>query len=442
MTSLMMAIAQLNPVNQLCTGCGICVSESGGSLKMDWDEHGFLIPHIAVKTVSTDVLKVCPFNPNPEDAVQNEDKLAEIFLAAAPKYEPLVGKYTDTYIGYSKDFRDSSSSGGIATYVLYELLKRKLVEHLFIVVGEGSTFKYRVFSDPEEIKKISKTRYYPVTMEALFVELEKTEGRIAVSGVACFIKALRLKQYYYPDLKMRIPFMLGIICGGLKSRFFTEFLAQSSGIRSGYIDQEYRIKDPHGTASDYSFGATDSNGVRHQMKMSKVGDMWGSGLFKAEACDYCTDVLTELADISVGDAWLPGYRNDGRGNSVVITRSHLAENIIRTGIENGDLVLDQVASHKIVDSQKSSFAHRQDAAQFRNWVARIRRIAGPPTRTRILRSISFPYAIVQLQRLITREKSLSYWKDKADVASFNKRIAKHLAILNGIQKLYHILRSR
>ena len=442
MTSLTMATAQLNTINQLCTGCGMCISESRGSLKMDWDEYGFLIPHVVAKNVPTNALRVCPFNPNPEDAVQNEDKLAEIFLTTAPRYEPMIGKYNDTYIGYSIKYRDSSSSGGIATYVLYQLLKINLVEHIFVVVGEGSDFRYKIFSNPEEITKTSKTRYYPVTMEALFDELEKTEGRIAISGVACFIKALRLKQYYSPELKTRIPFMLGIICGGLKSRFYTEFLAQSSGIFSEYLDQEYRIKDPDSTASDYSFGATDVHGVRHQMKMSKVGDMWGSGLFKAEACDYCTDVLTELADISVGDAWLPGYRNDGRGNSIVVTRSQMAEDIIRTGIANGDLVLDQVASHKIVDSQKSSFTHRQDAAQFRNWLARIRRIVVPPTRVRLFRSISVPYAIVQLQRLVTREKSLSYWKDKADVVSFNKKIAKHLFILNGIQKLYHILRSR
>lgn len=409
---------------------------------MDWDEHGFLAPHIVEEPLPPEAIKVCPFNPNPKEEVRDEDRLGAIFLADAPRCDPLIGRFSDTYIGYCDAYRQTSSSGGIATYVFYQLLKRKVVEHLFVVVGDGAEYKYRIFSDPEEITRISKTRYYPVTLEGLFKELERTEGRIAISGVACFIKALRLKQYYVPDLKTRVPFMVGIICGGLKSRFFTEFLVQSAGILSEYKNQEYRIKDPDSTASDYSFGATDANGVRHQIKMSKVGDMWGSGLFKAEACDYCTDVLAELADISIGDAWLPDYRKDGLGNSVIITRSQLAERIIRNGIENSELNLDRVTSQRIVDSQKASFAHRQDAAQFRYWVARVRRLGVPPVRTRFLRSISLPYAVVQIQRLITRKKSLSYWKDKADITSFNKRIAKHLLILNGIQKIYHILRSR
>ena len=409
---------------------------------MDWDEFGFLIPQVVAGPFPAEAIRVCPFNPNPEDAVKNEDKLAAIFLLDTPKYEPLIGRYNDTYIGYSDAYRRSSSSGGIATFVFYQLLKTKLVDHLFVVVGEGSEFKYRIISDPEHIANTSKTRYYPVTLETLFEELEKTEGKIAVSGVACFIKALRLKQYYVPSLKTRIPFMVGIICGGLKSRFFTEFLSQSAGIPSAYRDQEYRIKDPHSTASDYSFGATDEIGERHEIKMSKVGDMWGSGLFKAEACDYCTDVLTELADISVGDAWLPDYRKDGLGNSVIITRSRLAEKIIQDGIKNGELTLAKVASRRIIESQRASFNHRQDAAQFRNRIAWMQRIDVPPIRSRILRSISLLSAVVQVQRLITRRKSLSYWRDRSDIVSFNKRILKHLMILRAIQKIYHLLRSR
>lgn len=409
---------------------------------MGWDDAGFLTPRVVAGPVSLNAIKVCPFNPEPEEAVQNEDKLAEIFLADTPKYEPLIGRFHDTYIGYSQDYRHSSSSGGIATYVFYQLLKTKTVDHLFVVVGEGSEFRYGIFSDPDKVTDISKTRYYPVSLEALFEVIERTEGAIAVSGVACFIKALRLKQHYVPSLKVRIPFMVGIICGGLKSRFFTEFLSQSAGIPSGYVDQEYRIKDPQSTASDYSFGATDENGARHQMKMSKVGDMWGTGLFKAEACDYCTDVLTELADISVGDAWLPEYRKDGLGNSVFITRSTLAEKIIQSGIENGEISVAQVASRKVIDSQKASFNHRQDAAKLRNWVGRMRGIQVPPTRARVLRSISFPSAVVQLQRLVTRSKSLSYWKEKPEVTSFNKKISKHLLLLKLVQKLYNLVRSR
>ena len=37
------------------------------------------------------------------------------------------------------------------------------------------------------------------------------------------------------------------------------------------------------------------------------------------ACEFCDDVVGETADMSVGDAWLPGYVSDWRGTSVVVS---------------------------------------------------------------------------------------------------------------------------
>src|SRR5690606_17900611 len=141
-------------------------------------------------------------------------------------------------------------------------------------------------------------------------------------------KAVRLKQHYYPQYKEKISFLVGIICGGLKSRFFTDYLANKSGIEGKYSKQEYRIKDANSRAIDYSFGAYDSSGDFHQMKMKTVGDMWGTGLFKSHACDFCDDVTTELADISLGDAWIPPYNKEGLGTSVIVTRTKTADLLI------------------------------------------------------------------------------------------------------------------
>src|SRR5699024_5729330 len=107
---------------------------------------------------------------------------------------------------------------------------------------------------------------------------------------------------------------------------------QKSGIKGSYSKQEYRIKDSNSLSSDYSFGAFDNDEDFYQMKMKEVGDMWGTGLFKANACDFCNDVTTELADISLGDAWLDEYKMDGLGNSIIITRSTIANEIIKKGI--------------------------------------------------------------------------------------------------------------
>lgn len=434
--------AKVNAVNKLCTGCGGCVSESQKSLKMDWDDYGFIIPIKVGTDVPKDVIKVCPFNPNPEEAVSDEDKLASLFLKDAPKFDSKVGRYISTYAGFSHEFRDSSSSGGLATYIFKKVLTNDIADRLYVVSEQDGSYGYQFFDRSEDITKISKTRYIPVTMEQLFLEIDAFDGRVAVSGVACFIKAIRLKQYYYPKLKEKIPFLIGIICGGWKSKFFTDYLAQEAGIAGGYTSAEYRVKDSGSQANDYSFSALDDMGHEHDIKMRRLGDMWGTGLFKSEACDFCTDVLSELADVSLGDAWLPEYKNDGMGNSVIVSRTVTADDIIRRGIHNGDLEVATVSEQKVIQSQSSSFYHRHTAIRFRINLYSILGMGDklPPIRYRIKRSISFPFAIVQVVRCISRRKSLVIWKKYKKSVDFNKGMAPYLKSLKIVTRYYHKLR--
>jgi coenzyme F420 hydrogenase subunit beta len=56
---------------EMCTGCGVCVSESPSSLKMETNEYGFLVPVTINNHLKENSVKVCPFNPNPEKEVEN-----------------------------------------------------------------------------------------------------------------------------------------------------------------------------------------------------------------------------------------------------------------------------------------------------------------------------------------------------------------------------------
>jgi coenzyme F420-reducing hydrogenase beta subunit len=413
-----------HPLNVLCSGCGACVSESQGTLSMTWDEDGFLVPHAQSRDIAINAVKVCPFNPRPEAAVKDEDALGKIFLPDAKHFDSRAGRFESAFIGYSNKFRMTSSSGGIATYVFEKLLERGQVDSLYVVQSDGgSGYRYRVAKNTADISATSKTRYFPVSLEELFSIIEHTEGRLAVSGVACFIKAIRLKQHYHPELREKIPFLVGIVCGGLKSRWYTDFLAQSAGIEGVYTQPDYRVKHPESSAIDYSFSAVDEQSRLHKIRMRSLGDMWGTGLFKAKACDFCTDVLTELADISLGDAWLPTYSADGLGNSVVLTRSQLADDIIRSGMKAGELVIHEVPVAQIVRSQKGSFNHRQDSVKFRMWMAEtFQKLPVPVIRARLMKDISVPEALVQIHRDRTRSKSLRYWKKAENAKKFMRRM--------------------
>lgn len=420
-----------HPLKVLCSGCGACVSESNGSLAMIWNHDGFLVPEARTDNVPTYAIKVCPFNPNPEKSVEDEDALASIFLSTATKSDLRIGRFENTYVGYSKRFRPTSSSGGIATYILEKLLNRGYVDYLYVVKKDGDAgYCYQSFHKGEDIFSISKTRYFPVSLDQLFSTIEQTEGRVAVTGVPCFLKAIRLKQHYHPELKQKIPFLLGIICGGLKSRHYTDFLAQSAGISNAYTQPEYRVKDTNSTANNYLFSALDSDGKPHNIKMTKLGDMWGTGMFKARACDFCTDVLAELADISLGDAWLPEYKSDGLGNSVIITRSQLAEQLIQSGIEEGELVLDSIPANKVVQSQGGGISHRHTGIKFRVWLAKhFTDLPLPVVRTRLQKNVEPQEALVHILRERTRSKSLHLWTQTKHSATFRARMKAALRTL-------------
>ena len=258
--------------NNLCTGCGACISEDqSNQAKMVWNNEGFLIPSLGQNSTQEGMIKVCPF------AIQqkNEDELGELFLRqSGTRYHDQIGYYYRLYAGYSKDFRETSSSGGMATYIFKALLEQKIVDHLFIVKEVNGLYSYQFFSDVNQITQISKTRYTPVTLERLFLEISKIEGKVAVSGVACFVKAIRLKQMYHPALKEKIVFIVGIICGGLKSKYYTDYLAHEAGCKSEYSHAQYRIKNNKSYALDYKFSCTEiGNKKIHMVNMQNLGDM-------------------------------------------------------------------------------------------------------------------------------------------------------------------------
>ena len=270
----------------------------------------------------------------------------------------------------------------------------------------------------------------------MFLNIDTIQGKVAISGVACFIKAIRLKQYYNPGLKQKIPFLVGIICGGLKSSFFTDYLAQKAGIEQQYKKQDYRIKDKNSLASDYSFGAYNENNDFKQVKMKTIGDMWGTGMFKSNACDFCTDVTTELADISLGDAWMHPYDKEGLGNSIVITRTSIADNLIKKGIRNKELCLDELSIEKLLLSQKGSFNHRHIGLGERIRIKKKQNKLLPSIR-HIQHTTPLDFALVQKHRMVVREKSLEIWLKTKNVIEFDKLIETHLEKLNFYTKIYH-----
>lgn len=423
----------------MCTGCGICVTVCPTkALEMSWSDTGFKVPvEVNDCDSSGECISVCPFNPFPEDEVKTEDEIAEIFLEDKLEKHHRIGKYNGLYAGYSKSHRDSSSSGGMATYVFESLFKQNIIQHVISVkesVSSENHYDFAISSSLENINSASKTRYFPVSMDLAILKIKDLKGNVAISGIACFVKAIRLAQYKDPILKEKISFIVGIICGGVKSRFFTEYLADKSGAKSNqYKTPQYRIKNHTSTAGDYSFGCVDnSSNEEKKIRMKTVGDMWGTGLFKANACDFCDDVTTELADISFGDAWMHPYIAEGKGTNVIVSRSSLAKELIENGILNNEIVIDILPLDSFLGSQKGSFNHRQRALGFRMHKKGVKL----PKRFQN-EKITIAFKIVQSLRMKLRLNSLKIWKESPNATTFDFLVKNDIEKLKRQTKFYH-----
>lgn len=425
----------------LCTGCGVCVALNPAGIKMKWSDDGFLVPQMTGNYAPRGEEKVCPFNPHPDDSVRTEDELAKEFQGDLTKSAPRIGRLVDTYVGYSKDYRLTSSSGGLATYFSESLLRGGYVDAVVSVHPsdvQEDRFEFAFTTDPEKVVRASETKYFPVTYAEVLQRIRNYEGRVAITGVGCFIRSIRLLQHYDPIFREKIVFTIGIICGGLKSAFFSDYLADKAGSHTGYLSPRFRVKDPNSSANDYSYQCIDERTEDlKKIKMRSVGDMWGSGYFKALACEVCDDVTTELADVSLGDAWLPEYQNDGKGQNVIVTRSKIADDLIREGIRSGSLAVTPLPLRDFLRSQRGSFNHRHIALKYRLAVLHSKGVETPPKRYDT-QDISWRFKLVQNCRMKTRSQSLKVWREVRNAESFERKMSPLKNRLRILTELYHI----
>jgi coenzyme F420 hydrogenase subunit beta len=415
--------------NDLCVGCGVCAAICPTSaIEMQWSPKGFLEPTQAGDCgAHSECLTVCPFNPEPLGDQWSETWLREYALGGKVAADSRVGQIMNSYVGSSREFRGTGSSGGIATLIATELIAIGEVTHVALVHDQPNLeggIGYTLCSNREEVIAGARTKYHPVTLATVLRQIRNSDMKVAIVAVGCFVKAIRLAQLQDETLYRKVPFIIGIICGGLKSRYFTEYLAERAGVpRRGYDLPRYREKTNSKSASDYYFTCIDTaTDSLRQLSMSSVGDMWGSGLFKANACDYCDDVTTELADVSVGDAWIHPFVSDPAGTSIVLTRSEAAEKVIQDLIRSGRAQLETLSVTQLHESQRGSFSHRQDDLVLRLAGARSRGMRVPPKREYKTIKPTLYRWLVQYLRASLRKQSLKEWAQDLSVSSFDRRI--------------------
>jgi len=361
-----------------CVGCGACAAVQDSPITMRLDSYGRYVAHLAAEPDAHDssarVLEVCPFSPDGP----NEDALGASLFGAAGQHDDRIGYHLGTYAGYVAEdgFRSRGSSGGMGSWLLTEFLRVGLVDRVAHVRehppsdDDPALFRFELASTPQEVAAGGKSRYYPVELSGVLEAIRSIPGKYAVVGVPCFIKAVRRLAQQDPVLQQRIRFAVAIFCGHLKSSRFAESLAWQCGIPpDSIVSIDFRRKLPGRPANRYGVeitGRSDGHELHAVRPVQGLyGGNWGHGLFMYEACDYCDDVVGETADVSVGDAWLPGYVEDSAGTNVVVVRNPEVQALIEKGISSKRLALQPLDADGVAESQSAAFRHRRDGLAYR-----------------------------------------------------------------------------
>lgn len=293
------------------------------------------------------------------------------------QFDERLGYYSSLYVGFVQEgnYRENASSGGMGTWIFKELFEKNLIDgviHVKMNTNENdpAMFQYDISKSIEEIKDGAKTKYYPVELSKMLKIVKEVPGRYAVVGIPSFIMAIRLLADKDEIIKERIKFTVGLICGHQKSSKFAEAIAWQVGIKPGnlkYINFRKKLLDK--PANNYGVeitGIIDDKEVTI-VKPTKelLGQNWGQGFFKTLASDFTDDVMNETADITLGDAWLPEYTKDSKGNNVIVVRNPIIDEIIKEGIQLGKLKLDIVDKETIFRSQAAHYRHTHDELSYR-----------------------------------------------------------------------------
>jgi len=340
----------LQVIDTLCKGCGICVGICPqDACTMEPSPLGTYVPRIDMAKCSRCMLcaQSCP-------AVPLFLREGHPGLASATSDEYLLGTCVKSYAGYSsdEDLRYQATSGGIVTSLLLGAFEKGDIDSALVVDSEESepfTACAIVTSDKRRILGAAGSKYLPVEFSKAVRQVIRDDSvkRIGVVGLPCHIEGIRRASLHVPGLAKKIAFTIGLFCKQTKDRRFIDLILAKMGMTR----KEVRGIRFRGNGWPGQIQVTRRDGKIVAYPYEAFSPLWGIFSCTPIHCLLCSSPLAELADVSVGEAWLQEYQGDKQGVSLVVIRTRAGLEIVEQAIHDKRIHVQEVVPSRVLDAQ-------------------------------------------------------------------------------------------
>lgn len=326
----------------MCIGCGAC-EMADTTVRVTLNPTKLIYePETAGSQRAADV---CP-------AIEVDYKGLQEYLFPGEQVGPF-GVVRSVHLSQStnNDRNVKASSGGLIKELLRSLLSSGDIDGVIALDHvDGIEFAARLVTDADDIDTLPGSIYHNLKQTPALLLLRNTPGRLAIVAIPCQLEGLySWVSQQAPELRQKIVITIGLLCGWQYSHHSIEAMGEYLGYDPATIsDISYRGGGPVGkltvtTNDGQQYSASRRVDFGYQVAFDRH--------FNTTRCHVCINHSNFLADLVVGDAWLPSTVFTKTGISLVVCRTEFAEKSLQRLVDTGSCVSIQVTEDEIRESQ-------------------------------------------------------------------------------------------
>jgi coenzyme F420 hydrogenase subunit beta len=332
--------------NDLCHRCGTCVGICPTAV-LGTDSASFPVVNKLSSCTDCELcVRVCP-----GDEFDIGAHARELF-GRVPPPEDVHGEFISGYLSHAttKEIRQRSASGGTVSALLISLLARNIIDGALVIGSEPST-KYQgvpfIARSKEEILSAGGSKYAITPSNSAFAEILKTPGRYAIVGLPCQIQGFHKAAAVDRRLKQRVALTIGLLCHAAVEHDPLRSIIDNCETAHGPVTQfRYRNGKPSGISTAVRQDGKEVPALFPQTTGFRPTTVETLSvlyrLYSPLRCLVCTDATSELADIAIGDPWMPSPSQEidfRDGYSYVLTRTETGDRLLKEAAAAGDIRL-------------------------------------------------------------------------------------------------------